>query len=375
MTVRRSFSSLSALATLILSITLAATMLAQTPGTWAKSGTLLSAGLEAYTLNDGRVFVPGSDLIGTVGPQVWTPATGQWALLPQHIYGRVSSATIVLNDGRVLVTGGQSSMYTAEIFDPATNQWRLTAGSLTQGRYAHRMTKLADGRILLSGGCVASGCAQAAATAEVFDPATESFTATGAMSQVRTQHVAVLLKSGKVLIAGGYTTTGTGVSRVAEVWDPKTGIFTKAGQMTATRGEHTGTRLVDGRVLVTGGLSDYGAIIGSAELYDPATGKWTATKGAMPYRRYEHSAILLPSGKVLVCGGFSIIRDASVALTAGETFDPATGLFTATGAMTQPRVQFGLTKLKDGRIFAVGGDYAVIGPHLVFYGDSEIYKP
>lgn len=346
----------------------------QASGTWAGAGRLVSAANEAYLLHDGRVFVPASDLVGTVGPQIGDPATSTWVLAPPNIYGRIGSASVVLNDGRVLVTGGQSSMSTAELYDPAANTWRLTAANMTVGRYFHRLTKLNDGRVLLTGGCSAYGCATATAVGEIYDPATDAFTQTGAMRLVRTFHTANLLNDGRALIAGGYTNTGTGVARVAEIYDPATGAFTITGKMLADRAEHTGTTMLDGRVLVTGGSSDNGTILASAEVFDPSSGKWTKT-GTLPARMYEHSAILLAGGKVLVCGGYSIKRDAYVVLRAAETFDPSTGVFTLITAMRQPRLQFGLVMLQDGRVMAAGGDYAVVGPHRIFYGDAEAYQP
>jgi hypothetical protein len=350
----------------------AATLHGQT-ATWTRAGVLVYAAADSFTLNDGRVFVPSSAFFST-GSQMWNPLTNVWTAVPPSLYLRLEAASIVLNDGRVLVTGGQTSMNTAEIYDPASNSWSLSRSAMVNGRYLHRATKLGDGRILFTGGCTLSGCGAAASMAEIYDPVSDTFVQTGSMSMVRTLHTATLLSDGKVLIAGGYTNTGTGVTNVAEVFDPLTGKFSPAGRMKATRSEHTATLLADGRILVTGGSTDYGAVLRSAEIYTPSTGAWTRT-GAMPYLRYEHNAILLNNGKVLVAGGYSIIRDAYVVLRGAELYDPATGVFTKTTGMIKPRLQFGLNSLPDGRVMAVGGDYAVIGPHKVYPGDAEIYQP
>lgn len=347
----------------------------QAPGTWAPTGKLIYAAQEGLTLKNGAVFVPPSAFTtSTMGPQAWNPKSNAWISLPATIFGRLGAASVVLNDGRVLVTGGQSSLNTAEIFNPASRQWTMTAGNLVIGRYFHRATKLKDGRVLLTGGCAQSGCATATAIAEIYDPTSDTFTQAGAMSQVRTFHGATLLGSGKVLITGGYTNTGSGYSGVAEVFDPANGQFTPTSNMLFSRSEHTATLMKDGRVLVTGGSTDYGAILGTAEVYNPASRQWSQV-GDMPYLRYEHSAILLGNGKVLVAGGTSIILDAWVVLQAAELFDPATGLFTPTTSMYRQRTQFGLTLIQGGRVMAVGGDYAVIGSHRVYPGDAEIYQP
>jgi hypothetical protein len=60
--------------------------------------------------------------------------------------------------------------------------------------------------------------------------------------------------------------------------------------------------LPNGKVLVVGGYN--GSYLSSAELYDPVTGTWTAT-GALSTARRSHAATLLPNGKVLVAGGWN----------------------------------------------------------------------
>lgn len=102
-----------------------------------------------------------------------------------------------------------------------------------------------------------------------------------------------MLPSGKVLV--------TGESAGAELYDPATGSFSATGSMTTVRVYHTATLLPNGKVLVTGGW-DGSTFFNSAELYDPATGSFSAT-GRMATARIYHTATLLPTGKVLVTGG------------------------------------------------------------------------
>ncbi len=355
---------------LLLSVS-AATMQAQT---WSPAGTLRYDAAEAFVLSDGRVFVPPTSFSTVyVGTQIWDPKTNLWTSLPAASAYRWESASVLLNDGRILVIGGQTAMNSAEIYNPTTNSWQLTAGTMAVGRYLHRAVKLLDGRVLITGGCSALGCATATVTAEIYDPVADKFTLTGSLSVARTLHTATLLNNGKVLVTGGYTSTGTGVTNVAELYDPATGAWTSARFMTATRSEHTATLLADGRVLVTGGSTDYGAVSRTADVYTPSTNKWSRA-GAMTKVRYEHSAILLPSGKVLVAGGYSTTRYSYVVLAAAELYDPATGQFSATKAMAHPRLQFGLALLKDGRTIAVGGDGYLSGPGKYYPGDAETYR-
>ena len=142
------------------------------------------------------------------------------------------------------------------------------------------------------------------------------------MATARYDHTATLLPNGQVLVAGGF---GGNYLASAELYDPATGLWTATGSMAAARFCHTVTLLPNGQVLVAGGFNDASGALASAELYDPATGLWTAT-GSMATKRDGHTATLLPNGQVLVAGGYN-----GVFLASAELYDPATGLWTATG--------------------------------------------
>src|SRR6185312_5755065 len=102
-----------------------------------------------------------------------------------------------------------------------------------------------DGRVLLIGGTPLT------MTAELYDPATGTFTGTGNMSVARSSHRATLLKSGAVLVTGGASSNG--ITATAELFDAATGTFSPTGSMGSPRGSHTATLMSDGKVLVTGG--------------------------------------------------------------------------------------------------------------------------
>jgi hypothetical protein len=176
-------------------------------------------------------------------------------------------------------------------------------------------------------------------------------------------HVAVLLDSGKVLLAGGVGTGWTFLAS-AELYDPDSGTFSATGEMSVPRESHSVTKLMDGRVLITGGHQGRHAAItiyDSAEIYDPQTGHFTLT-GLMTVRRHKHDAVLLADGRVLITGG-SDERDDQGAYSSAEIYDPASGAFTLTADMPSVRYKHIGTSLllpNGNALIAGGGRNAVI---------------
>jgi hypothetical protein len=211
---------------------------------------------------------------------------------------------------------------------PKPDPMALT-GPLGAGRQIHTATLLADGRVIVAGGLDFADLPLASVTH--YDPTTGTFTATGSMATARGFHTATLMADGRVLIAGGDPGAWTSSDRLAtaELYDPKTGKFAATGSMATARGFHTATLLADGRVLIAGGDGDYPKpnFIASAELYDPKTGTFTAT-GSMAEARTWGAASLLADGRVLVTGGYGALAP----LPSAEIYDPKTGTFSPAGS-------------------------------------------
>lgn len=238
-------------------------------------------------------------------------------------------------------------------------------GDMTIGRdYAMAVT-LADGRALIVGGVGTHEYPnEFEASAEIYDPATGKFTATGSMSVSRDGNAtATLLEDGRALVAGGAARE----YRVsAELYDPATGQFTRTGDPLGARIFATAIRLLDGRVLIAGGRDDENQL-NTAELYDPATGEFTPT-GSMALRRGSATAALLPDGRALIAGGLSL--DEGFALASAEIYDPATGQFTLIGDMSNERYFAATATMADGRVLIAGG---ADDERLVF--EAEVYDP
>ena len=277
----------------------------------------------------------------------------------------------LLNNGQVLIAGGTYDgnfdvTASAELYNPATGTFTAT-GSMTDFREGHTATLLNNGQVLITGGSD-DNLGDNVATAELYDPATGTFTATGSMTTARWGQTATLLNNGQVLIAGGVDFFDA-ITASAELYNPATGTFTATGSMASVRLGHTATLLNNGQVLIAGGTTNYGGTaLASAELYDPATGTFTAT-GSMATARDGHTATLLNNGQVLIAGG---IYATATFTASAELYDTATGTFTATGSMTDSRASQTATLLNNGQVLIAGGyedDFADIT------ATAELYNP
>ena len=223
--------------------------------------------------------------------ELYDPKTGLFSPTGSMTTARAFHTATLLADGRVLIAGGSPAAWgttahlaSAEIYDPRTGTFTPT-GPMTGGRDFNTATLLADGRVLLAGGSsgsqadVPSATAEDVASAEIYDPQTGTFALTGRMIAGREYQTATLLSDGRVLVVGG---GGDYANRLflasAELYDPATGTFAATGPLATARTYQAATLLDDGRVLVTGG---YGAVapLASAEIYDPATGTFSSAGG------------------------------------------------------------------------------------------------
>ena len=266
--------------------------------------------------------------------------------------------------------GGQATAVTSPNPTAAASELRLVAiESMTTPRAAHSSTRLANGRVLIAGGCTDAGCnlgSAAGASAEIFDPATRRFARTGSLLLSRDDHRAVLLQDGRVLVAGGWTASG--VTDTTELYDPRTGRFTSGPAMHSPRAGFVAVVLDDGRVLLAGGEVAAHAETASAEVFDPRANIFSEV-GAMAVPRLAHAATLLVGGLVLVAGGMS---KGTVVATA-ELFDPRTGTFSAAGEMTKARYKAAAVTLGDGRALLIGGAADVEGRRP--FDSTEIFDP
>lgn len=260
-------------------------------------------------------------------------------------------------------------------------------GSLVTGRENQAATLLEDGTVLIAGG---DNGVSPLASAEIYSNG--SFSSTASMTSARSQHQQTLLNlsTGQVLVTGGtdgvsvalssaelYTpasTSGTpGTFQLTTQYDSEAQVFTNnVTSMTTARANHTATQLRTGQVLITGGVNSSGTVLNSAELYNPLTGVFTATKGSMNVARTSQNATLLLDGTVLITGGMD--QDGNP-LQSAEIYNPVTDSFalttsTSTGiqsSMQAPRVGSQATLLGSGMVLITGGQFG--------NNTAELYNP
>ena len=188
------------------------------------------------------------------------PVNETFTTLTELVQPRYVHAAALLDDGRVLITGGRhitDILSSSEMIDPVSGN--ISAGPTVEAAWALSATVLDSGDVLVAGGANGGPIGGARiVNASGADPV-------GGMAVPRWAMSATLLTGGRVLIAGGVSDGGIAD---AEVYDPVLGGFISVTPMTNARHSHTATRLLDGRVVVVGGLIEFDGLT-SVEIFTP----------------------------------------------------------------------------------------------------------
>lgn len=312
--------------------------------TWTPTGSLSEARQDhkAVLLNDGRVLV-----VGRQTAELYDPVTGNWTLTGEMQIKATGPANYetasltVLANGKALVVGGRAGQLSfpqgrAELYDPATNTWTFT-GSLNEGRYLHAALLLDNGKVLVTGGSIRAGTLN---SCELYDPATGQWSRVAALKFPHTTHAAFRLANGSILVAGGG-------SRVTEIYQPATNTWRLASSSNFALNQGTITQLTDGRILATAVRN---------EIFDPQTERWTVMADPL-LPRILHSISALPNGKALAVGGTisnTVYRNV-------EVFDPL-GSLPAGAWQEAPRLDVRrqghtTTLLDNGKALIVAGGW------------------
>jgi hypothetical protein len=356
---------------------------------WTYTGNLVASRIprfSAVVLQSGKVLIIANGSVSSPGTnQLYDPATEVFTPTGNLNIGRYDFTTTLLEDGRVLVSGGYTGALLAfpdEVYDPVTGAFTPISGyENNQGRSSflenHTATLLPNGNVLLTGGdhgpvgpCQCSFAPLDIAL--IFDPVSDAITMTASMHYKRSHHASVLLPNGTVLVAGGVgesirqitptlIVTGT-VAITSEIYSSATGIWVDAGVMNTKMRFPTGVLLNTGKVLMIDSSE------GLTELYDPATDGWFVGASMLQKRR-DAAIVELTDGRVMVAGGSN---EGNEPVKTVELYDPVKNRWTYTSPLIEHRTKPSGALLQDARVLILGGERVT---HYPWPGSAELYGP
>ena len=299
---------------------------------------------------------------------------------------REGQAAVRLDDGRVLIVGGtvpftgkcemvcaNPATASVEIYDPRTRKFSPN-GSLAEPRSGGEALLLNDGRVLVSGGWSEYGDPD---TIEIYDPAHGTSVVVkppANIAQLPIDPTVVLLGDGKVLIAGGSYDEDNTTAKATLIYDPASGKYSDGPHMAQPRQGAMATLLDDGRVLIVGGdyyyEGNWGYANNNAELIDPSHALSQST--LLESQGYPATPTLLSDGRVLV-GEVDPYYSGAGCMTpaVSEILDPRTEKLTPVASMSTPRSGSAAIKMQDGRVLFLGG----VGSSCAALGTVEAFDP
>jgi len=289
---------------------------------------------------EGATLVQSFDGSGLAYPIVVDPVWVTAAVMKQT---RTNYTTTLLTSGKVLVIGGSDpstggARSTAEIWDPATDTWTLVK-SMSAARASHSAALLKDGRVLAAHGA-------STPSAEIYAPGTDTWTVAAAPASLAFGASAIVLSDGTVWTeVGRYDPSGDKWTAVASSSVPHW-AFLPLGTKIAAFGASDATK----------GL----------EIYDPATNTWTFGAG-MGAARVAVTGVLAPSGKLLAFGGTDLTSYFSTA----EAYDPSSGTWSAIAPMSAQCTTRPAAVLTSGRVLMIGGTNEITRDNYA----PEVYDP
>ncbi len=359
-------------------------------GSWSATGAMLmtwDGGSMATLLADDRVLVVGGGELSAT--ELYDPNLGVWTRGPELRAPEGQRTLVALAEGGALLLGGAvcgnltcTPTTHAYRLNSTASEWSLAAPPET-ARVDPIAVRLNDGRVLVAGGFGSEcpdtpwgyACNQLA-SAEIYDPFSNEWSATVAMPQPRGGASATLLSDGTVLIVGGDEMTA------AIRYDPTAGDWTVAGQAIQIRTGSLLAALPGDRALALGSqpAADYfGSARGvgeqaplicnplSSEVFTAVSDTWTGAASEpsdVENCRYSHGALLT--------GGQFLLDDQGIPTGAGPfALDAEQRCWSTTRPPLEPRNEGAVVALSDGRALVFGGR----GTGEQWLSSAEIYTP
>jgi hypothetical protein len=323
-------------------------------GSWSSPMNLNAVAVNLVLLKNGKLLFYDDGAT----PSVWDYNTNMFSAIPTNA-DLFCSGHAALADGRILVVGGYGDgsgsigISNAEIFDPASNTWTTTP-SMSYKRWYPTATTLSDGRILVTAGWQTTNHTNAGIP-EIYDPTTNSWTKlTNANNPFETYPFIFMLSDGRILHVGGseYATDTDVLDLTSQTWSVVDARLIDGG---------SATMYLPDKIMKAGSATDSQNTGPSAnttfvlDMSQPSP-KWQQT-ASMAYARSFMNLTELPDGSVLATGGESDKDGGNIsnAVYAAELWSPATQTWTTMASMHTPREYHSTALLlPDGRVVESG---------------------
>lgn len=292
------------------------------------------------------------------------PGDNRWIPRPPMSSSRDWPAAAPVTIGGVsgvLAMGGWAPITTAEFYNPVTNSWSGVANMLTaRENFGAAPVTIGGASGVLTLGGNDGGYAHFA-SAEFYNPANNSWTSVASMSTVRDNVAAAPVTvsgvAGVLAVGGG--NGGATVYATAEFYNPVTNSWTTVAPMSSVRESEVAIPVTIGGVtgVLAAGGDDYSSYLGTAEFYNPVTNSWSAIASLPAVRDYFAGAPVTIGGitGALVMGG-STYGNSDLATAA--FYNPVANSWSAVASMSSPRNGFAAAPMAIGAlsgILAMGG--------------------
>lgn len=276
-------------------------LLGQNYGHWESTDSLRVGRMDhsSVVLPNGNVLVSGGageyDILKSC--EIYDLKTKKWRLIDSMNFKRFHHKMVVLENGNVLVIGGENKR-SCEIYNG--NEWRLTDSIKVKRWYDFTVTKLKNGKIIITGGDYQFNELK---DCEIFDPKTEKWRIKDSLHYSRDGHTATLLNDGRLLIVGG-SNHENGDLKNCEIFDPEKEKWEECASLNIARSGHSAVLLPNGKVFVSGGFNGSFTYpyLRSCEIYDPINDKWILVDSLI-YSHARHNSLLINDSTVLISGG------------------------------------------------------------------------
>ncbi len=253
-------------------------------------------------------------------PMLWDPEKNSWIKLelpPEcESKGRLLHTATVLNENQVLIAGGlcvkpalrneprvEKEFTHLSIWDARSRSW-LAGPRLARSRIFHTASLLQDGSVLIVGGQVDPAIDSTKGPTlvqQVERYKDQQVTRVNPMITARAMHTSTVTRNGCLLVAGGYGQEDRALSKV-EQWCPQNGRWQALPGLATARFGHSATLLEDGRILIIGGKDRAGNLLASTEIWNPGLASWQQGP-RLPTPLFKNAVTRLNNGTVLIAGG------------------------------------------------------------------------